>query len=240
MSMILPVLPQAQANALAALSSNQLSALVSTLPIYEGTWAGLLASFPANANAGKRAVVTDFVSRPVVVSDGANWRPLNGRMRLYGRNGTVAAPLASFTGVTAGYFTLPQTLTIPAGIVAPHSEVWANFDIYKTGAGGTAGISMRLGTTGGATDGVFGSGTAAAASGQTVRLYSGARFSAATDRFLSTGYAAFNGGGSSVSSAFDRTTGVSTTASMVISLELSAANVADTIMLLGYSVWLEG
>lgn len=201
-------------------------------------WAGHATAVTAGAGALCKFAIGNS-GGVTMVSDGTYWRPFNGRARLYGRNGQIAAPLATLTGITAGAFTLPETLTIPAALIAPHSEVWANFEFFRTGATATALVQWRLGTAGTTSDLVVYQASMAATTSHQSRGYSAAKFGTATDRFWAPNASNMNGGGSQASGA-DRTSNVNTAAAMQITADIASANAADTFLLLAYSVWLEG
>ena len=193
----------------------------------------------ASAGGGYIARVSDFGKLVTLESDGAYWRPRHGQQRLYGQNGSISAPLATLTGVTSGQFTLPETLTLPAGLIAPNSEVWGEFVVYRVGATATGLVQWRLGTSGTVADSVVYQATMASTTANTSRMIAEARFGAAAARFFAPLAAAFGGGGSTATGA-DRTTNVNTAAAMSVTCDLASANAADTFHLVGYDLWLKG
>ncbi len=201
----------------------------------------LWADRPTAAAAGNGALqwFSDIGGGSLWRSDGTNWRPANGRTRLYAKNGLIAAPLATLTGVTSGVFTLPETLTIPAGLIAPHSAVWGNFEIFRTGATATALVQWRIGTAGTTSDSIVYQSSMSATTNHQSRSYSAAKFGTETDRFFAPNSSNMNGGGSQAAGA-DRTTNVNTAAAMYATVDLSSANAADTFSLIAYSLWIEG
>ena len=213
---------------------NPVQALVSGVGI-------LWADRPTAAAAGNGALqwFSDIGGGSLWRSDGTNWRPANGRTRLYAKNGLIAAPLATLTGVTSGVFTLPETLTIPAGLIAPHSAVWGNFEIFRTGATATALVQWRIGTAGTTSDSIVYQSSMSATTNHQSRSYSAAKFGTGTDRFFAPNSSNMNGGGSQAAGV-DRTTNVNTAAAMYATVDLSSANAADTFSLIAYSLWIEG
>ena len=110
------------------------------------TWAGR--PDPTTMPVGAEITITDIGrggSR--WRNDGANWRPACGRVVMYQRASTLAAPLGTFTANAAAFlFTLPESLTIPQGIMAPHSRVLVQATIQRvSGAVGNATCALRLG-----------------------------------------------------------------------------------------------
>lgn len=87
-------------------------------------------------------------------SDGTNWRPAGGRVTLYQRAGSVAAPINTWAATgAAGLFTLPESLVIPQGLLAPYARLTISAWVQRvSGAVGAANVMITLGTLNTATD----------------------------------------------------------------------------------------
>lgn len=144
MPMSSSLLSVTQSNALNALSSNQLTALVNALPIFEGTWANLLSGFPANANAGKRAVVTDFGNMQVR-SDGSLWR-LQGPTFLSHTTTPVVGVASASAQILMVSTALPRSLFEVCRYIA------ATFHLSKSGATDAVTTTLFIGPNGNNTD----------------------------------------------------------------------------------------
>lgn len=198
------------------------------------TWADLPAA--NSVPVGRTYTVLNTGWR--VYSNGTNWRPANGRLLIAQRCGSVASPIATLTGVTAGMFTLPITPTIPAGMLGPHSRLYTEALVRRTTATATAIATSSLGTTGGTSDpNIFRVSMPASATSE-VRISS----FAAVDGSSATAYCAANAipeNAASAAQLADRNTNINTAAAMVASFGVTSANAADVFALVYYSVWME-
>jgi len=120
------------------------------------------------------------------VADGTYWRPRNGRQIIVQRFGTLAAPLASLTGVASGVFALPKLPEFPAGLIAPNSRVTAQVDVARTGVNGTATLADRLGTAGTSADSSIYQTSMAATDALMAQIDQSARFGATLNARSST------------------------------------------------------
>jgi len=120
------------------------------------TWAGKPTA--ASAGAGTVIVVTDIgPSRTQWVSDGTNWRPLNGRVTLFQQTGTATAPVSSIstTSGTATQFTGLPSLAIPGGMLYAGAKVVITAAVRRSAVGGSPVSGNVLAFLNGA-DGVVG------------------------------------------------------------------------------------
>jgi hypothetical protein len=184
------------------------------------------------------ARVLSGVGRGVWLYEGTNWRPLGGRMQLAQRNGTIASPVATLTGVTAGSFTLPVIPRVLASMLFPHSRVVVNAHLRRTTATATAITLIRLGTTGGAADSAITSASMAATANQDWHPFASAVFGSSATEFSSAAATTFNG--LSTGQGVDRSPNVNTADAMEVSIGITSANTADSFSLISYAVWLEG
>lgn len=84
----------------------------------------------ASATPGAEIIVSDLGYQKMY-SDGANWRPVGGRLRLRSNRGTVATPVASLTN--SGVIALPSgNVTIPAGLLTNDATISYYMDAIAT------------------------------------------------------------------------------------------------------------
>lgn len=169
----------------------------------------------------------------------AGWVPLNNSVLLAQKWATIAAPVATLTGVTDGLFTVTGgfgSLTIPAAmLVVGHTSLHIRAYLHRRGATGTAIARVYIGTAGTSADsqafflnfngdlqdlrtdidiGVTGASTLT------------------TTSWLTPGSAAAN--------VFrDRTDNINVNSTMIVSFGVASANAADSFDLVGYSVRLQ-
>ena len=192
--------------------------------------------------AGQTIIVTDVGLAPTrLVSDGQGaWRPLNGRALLYQRSGTLAAPLATLTGVTAGLFTLPQTLLIPAGLVPPQGKVTVEAEFQRIGATATGVVRAFLGNTNSSSDTIL----PGVSMGTTTLLimpkYSGSLLWGASTTAATIIGAVGENATSSSGALADSSTNNDRSQPMYVNIGIASANAADQFNLVNYRVWLEG
>lgn len=114
-----------------------------------GTTTVLWANRPsASATPGGEIIVSDLGYQKMY-SDGTNWRPVGGRLRLRSQRGLIATPVATL--VNNGTFALPGgNVVIPAGLLTTDASVFAMFDCIITSTSGTAAapsVNITLGTS---------------------------------------------------------------------------------------------
>lgn len=171
------------------------------------------------------------------VGDGTNYRALNGHTVLGRRNGSVASPVATYTGGTGGVFTNGQ-IVLPANAIAPHSTIRGVVFVKRTGANATANIRVFLGTAGTTSDSVLGQLQLSGTDGHVGKLTCEGLFGTATNSFVSSGaLAAMNSAGTSTFA--DQNTNIATGSAMTISVAMTNANAADSFALVGYVFWME-
>jgi hypothetical protein len=203
-----------------------------------GAWADLKARADLLAIPGAEIFVWDIGHAGVyLVSDGTNWRPRDGRQLLFQRFGDITAPLDSKTGAAALALATPQTLLIPAGLLAPHSRLDLRAEVRRTTATATATLNARLGTAGTTADQAIYSASFAATAGLTAQINQSARFGAVATRYTTMVQTNQNAQAATLN---ERATNVNTAADMRVTFDVSGANTADVFTLLGYSIYLEG
>lgn len=102
----------------------------------------------ASATPGGEIIVSDLGYQKMY-SDGANWRPVGGRLRLRSNRGSVATPVASITN--SGVIALPGgNVTIPAGLLTSDATVTYYMDALATSTSTTAAnvsFDIKIGTS---------------------------------------------------------------------------------------------
>lgn len=203
-----------------------------------GAWADLKLRTDLLAMPDAEVFAWDVGQKGIyLVSDGTYWRPRDGRQLLFQRFGDITAPLDTKTGAATLIFTLPQTLLIPGGLIAPHSRLDIRAEVRRTTATGGATLNLRLGTAGTTADQAIYSATLVGTAGLTAQINQSARFGSAATRYTSMNNTNQNAQGNTL---VERTTNVNTANDMRVTIDLGGANVADTFTLIGYSVYLEG
>lgn len=106
-------------------------------------WAGRPA---ASANPGAEIIVSDLGYQKMY-SDGTNWRPVGGRLRLRSQRGLIATPVATLTG--PGLYAVPGgAVVIPAGLLTNDAAVTVHADAVATsGTSGALMLTAHIGTT---------------------------------------------------------------------------------------------
>ena len=177
-------------------------------------------------------------------SDGAYWRPVNGRIILWAGNSLLASPLATLTANGAAQsFVLPGvTASIPAGLLFPGCTVQVRARARRLGAAGVAGsMHIRIGNSGslGIADNIFGALAQSATTNLDMILMAEAPIVSATAFLGLQSGGSINGAG--VASAFvDRTTSFDTTGANLVSIGIPAAMTVDQIALLSYEIAIGG
>lgn len=98
----------------------------------------------ASANPGGEIIVSDLGYQKMY-SDGTNWRPVGGRLRLRSQRGLIATPIATLTG--SGLYALPGgAVVIPAGLLTNDASVTLHADSVVTS--GTSGALTLFGYIG--------------------------------------------------------------------------------------------
>lgn len=195
---------------------------------YAGTWAGRPTT---NLVAGDRAWFTDVGLHNTIamgsdwVWDGTNWAPVAPVVLLRGA-GTVAAPLATLTGVTSGNILAPGS--VPAGMfVRPGMRLHCRANFSRAGTAATASVDVRVGNA------VVTDIQMTGVAGQTARLDGSMECVTANTQMVERQHAI----NATANAGFtDRSVNFNNVAPVTI--QLSSANAADTFNLIGYSVTL--
>ena len=100
----------------------------------------------ASATPGVEIIVSDLGYQKMY-SDGTNWRPVGGRLRLRSQRGLIATPVATLTG--PGLFAMPGgAVVIPAGLLTNDAAVTVQADAIETsGTSGALSLTGHIGTT---------------------------------------------------------------------------------------------
>lgn len=155
-------------------------------------------------------------------SDGTYWAPA-APVVLFRGAGTVAAPLATLTGVTSGVFVSPGN--VPAGMfIRPGMRLQAQANFSRSTATATASLQINVGSQ------VVGFGVGAAV-GQQVRLDTNVWCASASTQLNENWLQPQNSAASVFQSA-----SVNFTTAQAFSVLLGAANVADSFTLLSYGL----
>jgi len=189
--------------------------------------------------AGAEAFAHDVGERGIrLVSDGAYWRPRDGRVLMTQRFGTYAtATSLAFIQAATGTFTLPFVPRFPAGLIAPHTRVSVQADVLRTGANATATLAVRLGTAGTSSDSSLYQAQLAATDQLVSQVNQSARFGASATSFYTMLNTSQN---ANAANGADRTANVNTAAEMILSITITSASALDRFDLLGLTVALEG
>lgn len=99
----------------------------------------------ASATPGGEIIVSDLGYQKMY-SDGTNWRPVGGRLRLRSQRGLIATPIATLTG--PGLFAVPGgAVVIPAGLLTNDAAVTVHADAVATsGTSGALQLTAHIGT----------------------------------------------------------------------------------------------
>lgn len=161
-----------------------------------------------------------------------------GIITLASRWGSIATPVATYTGGTGGLFTLPATIPVPAGIIPDYSTLRIRAMLKRTGANATGQFDCQIGTAGAGSDSLVGRVQSTATDGHVALMEASAGWSTSLTVFIPSGSASpqgSSGGGTVV----DRSTNVNRAALMYVVFGMSSANAADSYALLGYRVTIE-
>ncbi|MBD3812705.1 MAG: hypothetical protein IE917_10845 [Betaproteobacteria bacterium] len=202
------------------------------------TWAGKPAA--SASNAGQTIRITDVghsASGSLFQSDGTIWRPVNGIVLIGAGAGSIAAPIATVTGVVNGAFTLPLgNPTMPADFLPVGAIVKVSAIFHRRGANGTGTVWARLGNNGNSTDsGVNGAATTAT-DGKDTFIDAHAMIASATTFAAQTWLAPQSTGAGTI---VDRTSNAAIASAMIASFDVAGANALDAFDLIMYKVTAE-
>jgi hypothetical protein len=199
------------------------------------TWA----SKPVSPSTGTQVLITD-VGGPVGsvwTWDGSNWYPINGRVALFRKSGTNAAPIASLGPSVANnsLFSIPGgPIVIPAGVLYPGAILRVNGILFRTSGNGVAPITLWLGTSGTVSDSQVGSDYFSGNALDTQALDFRGVFSSSTSLTTNGRVATW----AIYGYAADSSTNVNTAAAMTLSLGFTSAPAADSFKLVNIEVWI--
>ena len=195
----------------------------------------------AASNAGMVIRITDVGPTgfgSMWMSDGTNWRTLNGRQVLSSsRAGAPGAGIVTATSTTK--MALPDnsmvsggSIVLPIGLMRVGTGLRASIMMRHTGTAGTFSAALRLGTLNTSSDNSFASCQGGASNDIAAWAFSEASVSSATTfvaKFLVAPNAATN-------TPQNRTTNFDITQVLYLGLHVSALTAPDTLELLDYSI----
>ena len=192
------------------------------------TWVQLRAVPAASISPGTTCMVKDYAYQRWVW-DGTYWKPMQGRARINGGNGS---PLATLSGIASGLFALPA-ITIPVGMFFDGATIRAEVMLKKTTSTATWGAMAYIGPLGTSSDLNFGIISNSAPANACTRLSSVAVITSGS--ILGSRYTGPHG----VDTGAASVAAVSMATDLKVSLGVAFANVADTFHLQSYLVTLE-
>lgn len=202
------------------------------------TWAGKPRT--SAANDGQTIRITDVghsASGSLFQSDGTIWRPVNGSVLIGAGAGSIAAPIATVTGVVAGAFSLPLgNPTMPADFLPVGAIIKVSAIFHRRGANGPGTVWARLGNNGNSTDSGVNSVATTATDGQDTFIDAHAMIASATTFAAQTGLAPQSTGTGAI---VDRTSSAAIASAMIASFDVSGANTLDAFDLIMYKVTAE-
>ena len=108
----------------------------------------LWANRPSASSAPGAEIIVSDLGYQKMYSDGTNWRPVGGRLRLRSNRGLVATPVASRTN--SGVIALPGgNVTIPAGLLTSDATISYYIDAVATSASASSAnvtFNIKIGT----------------------------------------------------------------------------------------------
>lgn len=215
---------------------------------YEGTWASRPAASAVAAGSKMRATDVGVGGYSEWVSNGTNWRPLNGSVLLFEDRGSAASPIATLTGdgvATQMGFVIPgaSSVRLPAGMPFAGSRLSVMFEGARGAVATVAtNFSCRLDTVTVSTvnTGIVSSLNAAATASLFLRGWGTAVFQSAT---AFTGSRNINFGQSATGfTDYSGVSGDTDSNPPYVTFYIQAASLpaGETFSLLGYQVYFEG
>lgn len=200
------------------------------------TLALAVASFPAASFTGWRIYVTGVGE---LRSNGTRYVPATGRIILgSGIYGTLSAPTKNSGAVAAPYSFSIGTPTIPANLLAAGSMLNVKFRTQRHNANATLTFNVRLGTAGTTSDPLIWQ--AAIAATNLHHSASDILITFPDTTHLIVNMTSSQAGTGGAGQLVEMTTNIDTTAAMILSMDISAKNAADTLDLLSwYLEWFE-
>ena len=207
------------------------------------TWSGKPAASADNLGTTIRITNVGLGAGSLWESDGATWRPVNGRVVLSRGQSLTATPLVSLAGAT-GKLVIPTgvgisggSYVVPAGLLQAGFAIEVTAKVKKTGTGGTWSIAARLGTGNASTDAAIASGSGAATNDNDLLLQQSAEIVSNTS-LISATFAVKNQ--PTTGALVDKNTTLDMTATQYVGWWIGALNAADTVKLLSYEIGLVG
>jgi hypothetical protein len=202
------------------------------------TFAGLPAASSVAAKSVRITNIGPTGAGSLWISDGSEWKPLNGTVLHCKNSGTLAAPLATVSA--ASKFSLPASdrvvngsILIPIGTPRVGQGIRVSAKFNHRGTGGTWQVAARIGSGDTSSDPSFASFSGTAVDSQGVWLLQDMVVSSATT-FISSTYAMPNS--SAPGSMVLRNVGFNNAAQLYISFYAVSVNAADFIDLLSYRI----
>lgn len=164
------------------------------------------------------------------------WKPMNSRACLGARQGSIGHPVnGPITGAAA--YTFANKITLPIGVVYPGTRLNHRGRVRKIGNGGTATVTVNIGTAGNATDSVMWTGSfGATGSPRELKWNTNADVYDATT-ITTEAQTADNVDQGAI--ATDQSTNFSCAAVMLVSVNIVGANAADGFVLENQFLWHE-
>lgn len=206
--------------------------------IISSTFVNALANYPASSNSNRTIRMTDL-NNALFTSDGTNYHPQGGSQVIAGDYGSLASPLATFTGATSGQMAQPGGNTaLPIGLIVPGKTFLRPFaHIRRRGTNATANVYIKIGTAAALTDPTA---WAVATAGSTNFDYTGEPFVFFTS---STTYTTTHNiiitGTTGVTAAQDRTGSINTAAIQYMTFWMDTGNASDFFDLISYRLRIE-
>lgn len=157
-------------------------------------------------------------------------------LRVVNLIGTIAAPLASLTGVTSGQLAIGTPIKIPANTLEVGSVVRVRALFNRAGATATGLIACRIGTANAVGDSLIANISTGATDGLGLRMDAEARVQTATQMLHVSGCILNS---TSTSGFTEVTTNINTAADMFVTFHIASANAADTFRALAVTVDIE-
>lgn len=182
--------------------------------------------------AGTELQVTDYANQKWI-SDGTVWRPAQGRVRLLHKWGSTSAPVSVVTGSVDMQFTITDKIIQP-GVLLDGCKLNLQAWVRRTGAAGTAYIYAKMGVLDSYSDVSMTGSSFGAADGLHYRM--DLLSVVAGPSLFNMAVTAPQAASTAPSSG---TPNFNVNAEMDLSFHIRAANIADSFMLVGYTLSME-
>jgi hypothetical protein len=172
-------------------------------------------------------------------SNGTYWRPVNKVGTLFQDAGSLATPLATYTGGTGAKVSLPAgNLVVPAGFLIPgSSRVSGTVRVRKRGTAAATNVYLLFGTANTSSDAAVGLVSPANSNNQDAEL--GCEVDIITSTLLTSSnrLTMWNTGTTAISS--DISSNINISAAMYFSLAVGGHNAADSLDIIAYKITAE-